>query len=264
MSTSTSLKGRAAIVTGAAQGIGQACAIRLAADGAKVILSDVNTEKGTAAAAAIIQSGGTAKFFACDVSHPAQCADLIAASKAAFGSVDVLINNAGIIDSADFLNLTLEDFDRVLAVNLRGAFVLAQAAARVMVAQVTAGGKPGAIVNMSSANAHFGLHDHVAYSVSKGGIGQITKAGAISLAKYGIRMNAIGPGTINTDIVKAVADNPAAMARIMSRTPLGRMGEPSEVAAIAAFLASDEASYITGQTIFPDGGRMFLNYMSPA
>ena len=138
---------------------------------------------------------------------------------------------------------------------------MAQAAAREMVRQVKAGRAPGAIVNMSSANAHFGLHDHVAYSVSKGGIGQITKAAAISLAKHAIRVNAIGPGTINTEIVKAVADNPAAMRRIMSRTPLGRMGEPAEVAAIAAFLASSESSYITGQTIFPDGGRMFLNYV---
>jgi glucose 1-dehydrogenase len=263
MSTSSSLKGRAAIVTGAAQGIGRACAERLAADGARVMLSDVNAEKGKAAVAAITKAGGAAQFFACDVAKPEQCKALVKAAKDAFGSVDVLINNAGIIDTADFLDLSLEDFDRILAVNLRGAFVMAQLAAREMVAQVKAGKKPGAIVNMSSANAHFGLHDHVAYSVSKGGIGQITKAGAISLAKYGVRMNAIGPGTINTEIVKAVADNPAAMAKIMSRTPLGRMGEPSEIASIAAFLASDEASYITGQTIFPDGGRMFLNYTSP-
>jgi NAD(P)-dependent dehydrogenase (short-subunit alcohol dehydrogenase family) len=132
-----------------------------------------------------------------------------------------------------------------------------------MVKQVQAKEPPGAIVNMSSANAHFALADHVAYSISKGGIGQLTKAAALSLAKYKIRVNAIGPGTIATDLVKAVADNPAALKRILSRTPLGRFGEPSEVAAIAAFLASDDASYITGQTIFPDGGRMFLNYVVP-
>jgi glucose 1-dehydrogenase len=174
--------------------------------------------------------------------------------------VDIVVNNAGIIDSADFIDLDIAEFDRVIGVNFRGAFMVAQAGAREMVKQVKAGKAPGAIINMSSVNAHFGLPDHVAYSMSKGGMKQLTAAAAVSLSKYGIRVNAIGPGTINTDIVKAVADNPAAMARILSRTPLGRMGEPSEIAAVASFLASSEASYITGQTIYPDGGRMHLNY----
>lgn len=256
-----SLKDRVAVVTGAAQGIGRACAERLSRDGAKVVVSDMNAKGAEAVAAAIAKAGGTATAIACDVAKKAEVDALVAGAVKAYGAIDVLINNAGIIDSADFLDLSVEEFDRILSVNLRGAFMMAQGCARRMVEQVKAGRAPGAIVNMSSANAHFGLHDHVAYSVSKGGIGQITKAAAISLAKYAIRVNAIGPGTINTEIVKAVADNPAAMRRIMSRTPLGRMGEPAEVAAIAAFLASSEASYITGQTIFPDGGRMFLNYV---
>jgi NAD(P)-dependent dehydrogenase (short-subunit alcohol dehydrogenase family) len=256
-----SLKDRVAVVTGAAQGIGRACAERLARDGARVVVSDVNAKGAEAVAAAIAKAGGTATAISCDVAKKTEVDALIAGAVKAYGAIDVLINNAGIIDSADFLDLPVEEFDRILSVNLRGAFMMAQGCARRMVEQVKAGREPGAIVNMSSANAHFGLHDHVAYSVSKGGIGQITKAAAISLAKYAIRVNAIGPGTINTEIVKAVADNPAAMRRIMSRTPLGRMGEPAEVAAIAAFLASSEASYITGQTIFPDGGRMFLNYV---
>jgi glucose 1-dehydrogenase len=255
-----SIKGKAAIVTGAAQGIGRACAERLARDGASVMLSDVNGAKVAEAAKAIVAAGGKAQSMPCDVSKKADVDAMLAATVKAFGGIDIAVNNAGIIDSADFLDLELADFDRVLGVNLRGAFMVAQGAARQMVAQVKAGKKPGAIINMSSVNAHFGLHDHVAYSASKGGINQITKAAAVSLAKYGIRVNAIGPGTINTDIVKAVADNPAAMRKILGRTPMGRMGEPSEVASIAAFLASDEASYMTGQTIFPDGGRMFLNY----
>lgn len=255
-----SIKGRSAIVTGAAQGIGRACAERLAHDGAHVLLSDVDAAKVAAVTKAIVASGGRAESIACDVSKPEAVAAMLAAAVKAFGAIDIAVNNAGVIDSADFLDLSLAEFDRVLGVNLRGAFMVAQGAARQMVAQVRAGRKPGAIINMSSVNAHFGLHDHVAYSVSKGGIAQITKAAAVSLAKYGIRVNAIGPGTINTDIVKAVADNPAAMKKILGRTPLGRMGEPSEVASIAAFLASDDASYVTGQTIFPDGGRMFLNY----
>ncbi len=260
MSIGASLQGKSAIVTGAAQGIGRACAERLARDGVRVMLSDVNADKVADAARAIVAAGGQAQSVVCDVSHPEAVNAMLAAAVKSFGGIDIAVNNAGIIDSADFLDLDLADFDRVLAVNLRGAFMVAQGAARQMVAQVKAGKPPGAIVNMSSANAHFGLHDHVAYSVSKGGIGQITKAAAISLAKYGIRVNAIGPGTIDTDIVKAVADNPAALRKILSRTPLGRFGDPSEVASIAAFLASSESSYITGQTIFPDGGRMFLNY----
>ncbi len=260
MHTSAGLQGKTAIVTGAAQGIGRACAERLARDGVRVMLSDVNAAKVADVAKSIVASGGQAESMACDVSKKDAVDAMLAAAVAKFGGIDIAINNAGIIDSADFLDLEIAEFDRVLSVNLRGAFMVAQGAARQMVAQVKAGKAPGAIVNMSSANAHFGLHDHVAYTVSKGGIGQITKAAAISLAKYGIRVNAIGPGTINTDIVKAVADNPAGLRRILSRTPLGRFGEPSEVASIAAFLASSEASYITGQTIFPDGGRMFLNY----
>lgn len=260
MSGTGTLQGKAAFVTGAAQGIGRACAERLARDGARVMLSDIDGAKVAATAKAIVAAGGVAESVACDVSKSEQVDAMLAATVKAFGGIDVAINNAGIIDSADFLDLDIADFDRVLAVNLRGAFMVAQGAARQMVTQVKAGKTPGTIVNMSSCNAHFGLHDHVAYSVSKGGIGQITKAAAISLAKYGIRVNAIGPGTIDTEIVKAVADNPAALRKILSRTPLGRFGEPSEVAAVASFLAGSESSYITGQTIFPDGGRMFLNY----
>ncbi len=260
MPRASTLKGKSAIVTGAAQGIGRACAERLASDGVRVMLSDVDAAKVEATAKAIMADGGDVRSMACDVSQPDAISAMLKATVDAFGGIDIAVNNAGIIDSADFLDLDLAEFDRVLGVNLRGAFLVAQGAARQMVRQVKAGGAPGAIVNMSSANAHFGLHDHVAYSVSKGGIGQITKAAAISLAKYGIRVNAIGPGTIDTDIVKAVADNPQALRKILSRTPLGRFGDPSEVAAIAAFLASSESSYITGQTIFPDGGRMFLNY----
>jgi glucose 1-dehydrogenase len=256
----SSLKGKVAVVTGAAQGIGRACAERLAHDGAKVMLSDVNAEKGADAVRAITAKGGTAAFHRCDVSKKVDVDALMAATVTAFGGIDILVNNAGIIDSADFIDLDIAEFDRVIGVNFRGAFMVAQGAAREMVKQVKAGKAPGAIINMSSVNAHFGLPDHVAYSMSKGGMKQLTAAAAVSLSKYGIRVNAIGPGTINTEIVKAVADNPAAMARILSRTPLGRMGEPSEIASVAAFLASSESSYITGQTIYPDGGRMHLNY----
>jgi glucose 1-dehydrogenase len=257
------LEKKVAIVTGAGQGIGRACAERLAEEGACVVVSDIDDTRGHAAVAALKAAGRDAVYVHCNVAERLDVHNLVAKALEAYGRVDVLINNAGVIDTADFLDLSIDEFDRVMSVNLRGAFLVAQACARQMVRQVQAGDKPGSIVNMSSANAHFALADHVAYTVSKGGLGQLTKAAALSLAKHKIRVNAIGPGTIATELVKAVADNPAAMKRILSRTPLGRVGEPSEVAAIAAFLASDDASYITGQTIFPDGGRMFLNYVVP-
>jgi glucose 1-dehydrogenase len=151
----------------------------------------------------------------------------------------------------------------VIGINLKGAFMVGQSVAKQMVKQVDGGGKPGAIVNMSSVNAVFAIANQVPYSVSKGGVSQLTKVMALSLAPYGIRVNAIGPGSIMTDMLASVNSNPEAKARILSRTPLGRIGEPSEIATIASFLASDAASYITGQTIFADGGRLPLNYTVP-
>ena len=125
------------------------------------------------------------------------------------------------------------------------------------------GGSPGAIVNMSSVNAWFGLPDHVAYTVSKGGISQLTKAMAIALAPYGIRVNAVGPGSIMTPMLDEVIKDKAFRTKVLSRTPLGRLGKPEEIAAIVAWLASDQASYVTGTTVYADGGRMPLNYVVP-
>ena len=173
----------------------------------------------------------------------------------------MLVNNAAILDSAPFLELEEDTFDRVLRVNLKGTFLMGQSVARQMAAQVDDGGPPGAIVNMSSVNAVFALPDHVAYTISKGGIAQLTKVMALSLADRGIRVNAIGPGSINTQMLEQVADDKETTARIMSRTPVGRFGETSEIAAIAVFLASPEASYITGTTVYADGGRLALNYV---
>jgi glucose 1-dehydrogenase len=181
----------------------------------------------------------------------------------AFGAVDILVNNAAVIKGIDFLEISEADFDAVLSVNLRGAFLMAQAVARQMVVQVKAGRRPGSVINMSSVNAVFAIANQVPYSVSKGGLNQLTKVMALSLAEYGIRVNAIGPGSINTRILGTVMTDDAARARILSRTPLGRIGEPEEIAAVAAFLASDDASYITGQTIYADGGRLPLNYTVP-
>src|SRR4051812_14365172 len=250
-----------AIVTGAARGIGLAIATRYLAEGARVIIADADLIAGEAAARSL--DAKHCRFVAADVGDARYVERLIAETVAAFGRLDILVNNAGIIHTADFLDIAETDFDRVLRVNLKGAFLVGQAAARQMVAQVKAGGAPGAIINMSSVNAVVAIPNQVPYCVSKGGIDQLTKVMALSLAPYGIRVNAIGPGSIMTDILKGVASDMEAKRRLLARTPLGRIGAPEEVASIASFLASDDASYVTGQTIYCDGGRLGLNYTVP-
>jgi len=246
---------KVAIVTGASQGIGLACAQRLVREGAHTMLVDIRPE-GAAAAASL---GDAARFFCADVGQKSDVDAMIAATLAAFGQIDILVNNAGITHAAEFLDLTEDDFDRVLRVNLKSMFLCSQAAARDMVKR-----QSGCIINMSSVNAELTIPNQVPYVVSKGGVNQLTRVAAISLAQHGIRVNAIGPGTILTELAKqAVLASPEACRTILSRTPLGRCGEPEEVAAIAAFLASDDASYITGQTLYADGGRMALNYTVP-
>lgn len=254
------LSGKSALVTGAAQGIGFACAEALAADGASVLLADVNEAGAKKAAAALQAKGHKAAFAACDVSKKADVERAVEATVAAFGAIDILVANAGIVHAAEFLDLEEQDFDRVIAVNLKGIFLAGQAAARRMVKQ----GRGGAIVNMSSVNGVLAIPNQVPYVVSKGGINQLTKVMAVGLAPHGIRVNAIGPGTILTELAKtAVLGNREAERKILSRTPMGRMGEPAEIARVAAFLASDEASYVTGQVVYADGGRLALNYTVP-
>lgn len=255
-----SLKDKVAIISGAARGIGYACAKRFLAEGAKVVLADIDEEAGERAAVKLSTGDHVAVFVACDVGERLDVHNLIAQTLDIYGAIDILINNAAILDSAPFLDLEEKEFDAVLKTNLKGPFLLGQAVARQMAAQVDEGKKPGAIVNMSSVNAVFALPDHAAYTVAKGGLAQLTKVMALALADRGIRVNAIGPGSILTEMLQQVASDEAITRRIMSRTPLGRFGEPSEIAAIAAFLASDEASYITGTTIYADGGRLALNY----
>jgi glucose 1-dehydrogenase len=253
------LDGKVAVVTGGARGIGLAVAKRYLGEGAKVVIADIDDRAGPAAAAAL---GANSRFIRADVGEPHDAAKLVAEALA-FGGLDILVNNAGIIHAADFLDLAVADFDRVLRVNLKGAFLIGQAAARQMVAQVKAGRPPGTIINMSSINAVVAIPNQVPYCVSKGGLNQLTKVMALALAPHGIRVNGIGPGSIMTEILQAVATDKDAKRRLLSRTPLGRIGEPDEVAALACFLASADAAYITGQTIYPDGGRLGLNYTVP-
>lgn len=262
MSEQTRLEGRTAIVTGGAQGIGMAVAERLARDGAHVVIADVADDEGEAAAAEIGKYG-SALHVHCDVAERLDVHNLVAFTIDAFGAIDILINNAAQVVACEFLEVSEEDFDRVLAVNLKGAFLCGQAVATQMVEQVKQGRSPGSIVNMSSVNAVFAIANQVPYSVSKGGINQLTKVMALALAPHAIRVNAIGPGSIMTNILQSVANDSSAMDRILSRTPLGRIGDPSEIASIASFLVSEDASYITGQTIYADGGRLPLNYTVP-
>ncbi|PHS24239.1 MAG: dehydrogenase [Robiginitomaculum sp.] len=258
---------RVVVITGASKGIGLACARRFADEKCKLVLADIDVEAGREAADDLGAASGKALFVDCNVADPLSVRNLFAETRSAFGRVDVLVNNAGMVRSGNILDLEVEDFDAVLGVNLRGAFLVAREAARQMVAQIAeAEGRASevrqryAIINMSSVNAVMAIADQTAYVVSKGGLNQLTKAMALALAPHGIRVNAIGPGSINTEVLKAVADNPEARRKILSRTPLGHIGDPDEIAGIASFLASKDASYITGQCLYADGGRLSLNY----
>lgn len=260
---SSVFSGKCVIVTGASQGIGLACAQAFHQDGAKVVLADVDDAKGGAAAA---QIGDGVIFVKTDVSSAASVKALIDTAIKTFGRIDVMVSNAGIIHKAAFLDLEEKDFDRVISVNLKGVFLTGQAAAKAMIAQKDAGKVTdglNAIINMSSVNAVLAIPDIAPYIVSKGGINQLTKVMAISLASHGLRVNAVGPGSINTDMLKVAMADEAARRTVLSRTPMGRPGEPEEIASVVKFLASPAASYITGQTIYADGGRMGLNYVVP-
>jgi len=243
--------GRVAIITGGAQGIGEACARRFAREGAKVVIADMDAQRGAALAREL---GAT--FMACDVGDKSQVDAVVAHCMEQHGRIDILVNNAGILRAADFLDVTEADFDAVLRVNIKGAFLMGQAVAREMARLGS-----GAIVNMSSINATVAIPTIASYNVSKGGINQLTRVMALALADKGIRVNAVAPGTIATEMAaKAVLATEEARIKVMSRTPMKRLGEPSEIADVVAWLASDAASYVTGEIVVVDGGRMTLNY----
>ncbi|MCL4168816.1 UNVERIFIED_CONTAM: hypothetical protein GTU68_058542, partial [Idotea baltica] len=202
-----SLENKVAVVTGGARGIGLAVASRFVSEGAKVVIADIDEEAGQAAVAELNEKG-EALFVLCDVAERLDVNNLIKMTTNAFESLDIAVCNAGIVHGCDFLELEEDDFDRVLRVNLKGAFLVGQAAARQMVDQIKEGDSPGAIINMSSINAVVTIPNQLPYAVSKGGVDQLTKTMALALASHGIRVNAVGPGSIMTDMLKAVNDDP--------------------------------------------------------
>lgn len=250
------LRGKVAVVTGAARGIGLAIARAYVAEGARVALADVLAEEVRARAAEL---GEAAAAFVTDVGDGRAVQALVDGTVARFGRLDVMVANAAVQAEIPFLELTEEEFDRVIRVNLKGVFLCGQAAARHMVRT----GTRGAIINLSSVNAVVAHAVLVHYAASKGGVAMLTKGMAVALAPYGIRVNAIGPGTVNTALAANLLAMPGMKERSLMRTPLGRIAEPEEIARVAVFLASDDASYVTGTTVYADGGRLALNGVMP-
>jgi 3-oxoacyl-[acyl-carrier protein] reductase len=248
------LRGKAAIVTGAAAGIGRAIAERLAAAGAAVALADV---KGAGGAAAALQvSGYKAMAIAADVAKEEDCARLVAEAAASLGRVDILVNNAGIGIQRPFLDLTLEEYERVMRINVTGALLCSQHAARRMIAQ-RAGGR---IVNIASISGRRANVARAAYGTSKAALIQLTRQMALELAPHGITVNAIAPGPIETEMAKG--HPPEQRAEFLRMVPLNRYGMPEEIAAAAVFLAAGEAGYITGHVLDVDGGFMAAGLMT--
>ncbi len=242
-----------ALVSGSAQGIGYACAEALVELGYKIILSDINAQGLQDAAKTL---GGDCAAITCDMGDTDQISALFDEIEKDHGAVAALVNNAGVALPGDFFETSLEDFKKVIDINLIGTYCALQRAAKGMVKNNI----KGAIVNMSSINAVVAIPTIAAYCASKGGVMQLTKSASLALAPHNIRVNAVGPGSIDTAMLAGVNANPDAMKMVMSRTPLQRIGSAKEIADAVSFLISDKASYITGETLYVDGGRLGMNY----
>ena len=245
------LDGKTAIVTGSRRGIGRAIALAMAKAGASVVVSDISQTDCEKVVDEIKSTGGKGLAVKCDVTSTAEVENMVRKAVAEFGKLDILVNNAGIIAFKPFLELTDEEWDSTLGVNLKGQFLCARTAAKEMIKN-----KRGRIINIASISSGgcgiaFPLVAH--YTASKGGVMALTEALALELTSQGINVNAICPGAIDTDMVKGVKDS-GQLEPLLLRIPKGRLGKPEEIANLAVFLASDEADYISGSAIVIDGG----------
>lgn len=255
------LNDRVAIVAGGTRGIGLGIAVEFAREGAGLVVGGTTDSAGQDAVREIEAVGGQAIYVRCDVAELDDLRNLVDCTVAHFGRLDIYVASAGINDPAKthFLDITPEQYDRIMAVNLRGMFFGGQAAARQMISQ----GGGGVIINMSSVMAHLALDSQVVYTTSKGAIQQLTRVQAIALAPHGIKVNAMAPGPIETELMRRVGSDQQTMNTILSRTPQGRIGTPRECGRLAVFLASEDSDFMMGQSIYIDGGRGFQAFPTP-
>ncbi|MEX2080549.1 MAG: SDR family NAD(P)-dependent oxidoreductase [Dehalococcoidia bacterium] len=245
------LEGKVALVTGAGSGNGRAMAVRFAADGADVVIADLEPAAMEETARLVRQQERRAHTVTCDVRHKAEVDAAIAATLDTFGRIDIAVANAGVAErDTDCLTMTEEEWDRTIDVNLKGVFFTLQGSANAMIA----GGAGGRLIAIASIMAEWGSGGSPAYTASKGGVKQLVKSFGIAVGPHGITCNAIGPGFIHTNMTARLKENPAFEGYLADRTPVGYIGEPEDVAAVAAFLASDEARFMNGTTVYPDGG----------
>ena len=255
------LKDKVALIAGGTKGIGLGIALEYVREGAKVVVGGTNPSNGESAEKEIAAAGGDGFFVRCDVSDLDALDNIIEQTVDRYGRLDIYVANAGIndADKTHYLDITPEQYDRIMDVNLRGMFFGGQKAAQQMIRQ----GNGGVIINMSSVNAYLALDSQFVYTVSKGGIQQLTKVQAVALAPHNIKVNAMAPGPIETDLMRRVGSDDMLMSTILSRTPIGRIGTPAECGRLAVFLASEDSDFIFGQSIFIDGGRGFQAYPTP-
>ena len=247
-------EGKAAVVTGAGRGMGRAVARRFGAEGARVVVAEVNAAHGEEVAAEIREAGGEAVAVAGDVSRTADVRKLFAEAVKAFGAVDILVNNAGIAVGRPLVDYTEEEYERQMGVNVKGVFFCCQEAARLMIPR-----RQGKIVNFASTSAFVSSSKpEVAYDASKGAVRQMTISIAAELAPHGINVNAVAPGTTATEMTKSTLATEEGLAWQLARIPMGRVGQPDDVASVVLFLCSPEASYITGHTLVVDGGWLLF------
>lgn len=247
-----SLKNKTAIITGARRGIGKGIALKMAEAGVNVVVSDINQEECQKVVEEAEKLGIKGLAVKCDVTQKEEVEKMIKAAKDKFGRLDILVNNAGIAIFKPFLEMTEEDWDKTLDINLKGYFLCAQAAAREMVKN-----KWGRIINIASVasgQVGIGFPNLAHYCASKGGIIAMTEELALELSPKGINVNAIGPGVIQTEMTKGILEDEKTKQGLLARIPKGRVGQPQDIGYAAVFLASDEADYITGATLFIDGG----------